>query len=58
MNVSTKPTHDIIYFLPLFILAHVSSLVPQCGFFDRARPPQDDDVSDQEQLTAEKSTEA
>uniref|UniRef100_A0A3B4C222 Integrin alpha-2 domain-containing protein n=1 Tax=Pygocentrus nattereri TaxID=42514 RepID=A0A3B4C222_PYGNA len=30
----------------------------RCGFFDRARPPKDDDVSDREQLTAEKSTEA
>ncbi|KAK1806683.1 hypothetical protein P4O66_005184, partial [Electrophorus voltai] len=29
-----------------------------CGFFDRARPPKDDDVSDREQLTAEKSAEA
>ncbi len=34
------------------------ALLLQCGFFDRARPPKDDDVSDREQLTAEKSTDA
>ena len=30
----------------------------QCGFFDRARPPADDNVSDQEQLTADQTGDA
>ena len=31
---------------------------PQCGFFDRARPPADDNVSDQEQLTSDHTGDA
>lgn len=30
----------------------------QCGFFDRAKPPSDDNVSDQEQLTADQTGDA
>uniref|UniRef100_A0A8C5AZ44 Integrin, alpha 8 n=1 Tax=Gadus morhua TaxID=8049 RepID=A0A8C5AZ44_GADMO len=29
-----------------------------CGFFDRARPPVDDDISDREQLTSDQSADA
>ncbi len=31
---------------------------PQCGFFDRARPPADDNISDQEQLTSDQTGDA
>uniref|UniRef100_A0A671M3F4 Integrin alpha-8-like n=1 Tax=Sinocyclocheilus anshuiensis TaxID=1608454 RepID=A0A671M3F4_9TELE len=44
--------------LGLLVLAMLSLAMWKCGFFDRARPPKDDDVSDREQLTAEKSTDA
>ncbi|XP_053083807.1 integrin alpha-8 [Pangasianodon hypophthalmus] len=44
--------------LGLLVLAFLTLVMWKCGFFDRARPPKDDDVSDREQLTAEKSTEA
>uniref|UniRef100_A0A8B9KGA5 Integrin, alpha 8 n=1 Tax=Astyanax mexicanus TaxID=7994 RepID=A0A8B9KGA5_ASTMX len=44
--------------LGLLVLAILTLAMWKCGFFDRARPPKDDDVSDREQLTAEKSTEA
>uniref|UniRef100_A0A9J8D6Z0 Integrin subunit alpha 8 n=1 Tax=Cyprinus carpio carpio TaxID=630221 RepID=A0A9J8D6Z0_CYPCA len=44
--------------LGLLVLAVLSLAMWKCGFFDRARPPKDDDVSDREQLTAEKSTDA
>ncbi|XP_076869244.1 integrin alpha-8 [Brachyhypopomus gauderio] len=44
--------------LGLLVLAILTLAMWKCGFFDRARPPKDDDVSDQEQLTAEKSVEA
>uniref|UniRef100_A0A672QE41 Integrin subunit alpha 8 n=1 Tax=Sinocyclocheilus grahami TaxID=75366 RepID=A0A672QE41_SINGR len=44
--------------LGLLVLAMLSLAMWKCGFFDRARPPKDDDVSDRKQLTAEKSTDA
>ncbi|XP_030641281.1 integrin alpha-8 [Chanos chanos] len=45
--------------LGLLVLAMLTLAMWKCGFFDRARPPKDDDVSDREQLTGgEKSTEA
>ncbi|XP_016144729.1 integrin alpha-8-like [Sinocyclocheilus grahami] len=44
--------------LGLLVLAMLSLAMWKCGFFDRARPPKDDDVSDREQLTSEKSTDA
>ncbi|XP_052475300.1 integrin alpha-8 [Carassius gibelio] len=44
--------------LGLLVLAMLSLAMWKCGFFDRARPPKDSDVSDREQLTAKKSTDA
>ncbi|XP_041101408.1 integrin alpha-8-like [Polyodon spathula] len=41
--------------LGLLVLAILTLVMWKCGFFDRARPPKDD-ISDQEQLTSEKST--
>uniref|UniRef100_A0A8C1XKZ0 Integrin, alpha 8 n=1 Tax=Cyprinus carpio TaxID=7962 RepID=A0A8C1XKZ0_CYPCA len=54
---------QILIICSLYFFLFLTRLVPcallfQCGFFDRARPPKDDDVSDREQLTAEKSTDA
>ncbi|MGH0178186.1 UNVERIFIED_CONTAM: hypothetical protein FKN15_077559 [Acipenser sinensis] len=43
--------------LGLLVLAILTLVMWKCGFFDRARPPKDD-ISDQEQLTSEKSTDA
>ncbi|XP_041961815.1 LOW QUALITY PROTEIN: integrin alpha-8 [Alosa sapidissima] len=44
--------------LGLLVLAMLTVAMWKCGFFDRARPPKDDDVSDREQLTGDKSTDA
>lgn len=42
--------------LGLLVLAMLTVAMWKCGFFDRARPPKDDDVSDREQLTGDKAT--
>ncbi|KAG7475000.1 integrin alpha-8 [Solea senegalensis] len=39
--------------LGLLVLAMLTLAMWKCGFFDRARPPADDDVSDQERLTSD-----
>ncbi|XP_062395048.1 integrin alpha-8 [Sardina pilchardus] len=44
--------------LGLLVLAMLTVAMWKCGFFDRARPPKDEDVSDREQLTGDKSTDA
>ncbi|XP_076009857.1 integrin alpha-8 [Genypterus blacodes] len=44
--------------LGLLVLAMLTLAMWKCGFFDRARPPADDDVSDQEQLTSDQSADA
>nr|XP_054362405.1 integrin alpha-8 [Mirounga angustirostris] len=43
--------------LGLLVLAILTLALWKCGFFDRARPPQDD-MNDREQLTDKKATEA
>uniref|UniRef100_A0A452U8G5 Integrin subunit alpha 8 n=1 Tax=Ursus maritimus TaxID=29073 RepID=A0A452U8G5_URSMA len=43
--------------LGLLVLAILTLALWKCGFFDRARPPQDD-MNDREQLTDEKAAEA
>ncbi|XP_047454011.1 integrin alpha-8 [Mugil cephalus] len=44
--------------LGLLVLAMLTLAMWKCGFFDRARPPADDDISDQEQLTSEHAGDA
>uniref|UniRef100_A0AAY4DWF7 Integrin alpha-2 domain-containing protein n=1 Tax=Denticeps clupeoides TaxID=299321 RepID=A0AAY4DWF7_9TELE len=44
--------------LGLLVLAMLTLAMWKCGFFDRARPSKDDDVSDREQLTDDKLTDA
>lgn len=44
--------------LGLLVLAMLTLAMWKCGFFDRARPPAGDDVSDQEQLTSDKTGDA
>ncbi|XP_034030821.1 integrin alpha-8 [Thalassophryne amazonica] len=44
--------------LGLLVLAMLTMAMWKCGFFDRARPPADDDISDQEQLTSDQSADA
>ncbi|XP_032375332.1 integrin alpha-8 [Etheostoma spectabile] len=44
--------------LGLLMLAMLTLAMWKCGFFDRARPPADDDVSDQEQLTCDQTGDA
>uniref|UniRef100_A0A8C1XKE2 Integrin, alpha 8 n=1 Tax=Cyprinus carpio TaxID=7962 RepID=A0A8C1XKE2_CYPCA len=63
INNFCYPRDQILIICSLYFFLFLTRLVPcallfQCGFFDRARPPKDDDVSDREQLTAEKSTDA
>ncbi|XP_011603981.1 integrin alpha-8 [Takifugu rubripes] len=44
--------------LGLLVLAILTLAMWKCGFFDRAKPPGDDNVSDQEQLTADQTGDA
>lgn len=44
--------------LGLLVLAVLTLAMWKCGFFDRARPPADDDVSDQEKLTSDQTGDA
>ncbi|XP_040923620.1 integrin alpha-8 [Betta splendens] len=44
--------------LGLLVLAVLTLAMWKCGFFDRVRPPADDNVSDQEQLTSNQTGEA
>ncbi|XP_054477173.1 integrin alpha-8 [Anoplopoma fimbria] len=44
--------------LGLLVLAILTLAMWKCGFFDRARPPADDDVSDKEQLTSDQTGDA
>uniref|UniRef100_A0A671TQR3 Integrin subunit alpha 8 n=1 Tax=Sparus aurata TaxID=8175 RepID=A0A671TQR3_SPAAU len=44
--------------LGLLVLAMLTLAMWKCGFFDRARPPADDNVSDQEQLTSDHTGDA
>ncbi|XP_053289257.1 integrin alpha-8 [Pleuronectes platessa] len=62
-------TPDVLFAVPLWViilaillgllvLAMLTLAMWKCGFFDRARPPTDDNVSDQEQLTSDKTGDA
>ncbi|XP_032410543.1 integrin alpha-8 [Xiphophorus hellerii] len=44
--------------LGLLVLAMLTLAMWKCGFFDRARPPADDNVSDQEKLTSDQTGDA
>uniref|UniRef100_A0AAV2MCX5 Integrin alpha-2 domain-containing protein n=1 Tax=Knipowitschia caucasica TaxID=637954 RepID=A0AAV2MCX5_KNICA len=44
--------------LGLLVLAMLTLAMWKCGFFDRARPPADDNISDQEQLTSDRTSNA
>ncbi|XP_069392990.1 integrin alpha-8 [Paralichthys olivaceus] len=44
--------------LGLLVLAMLTLAMWKCGFFDRARPPTDGDVSDQEHLTSDQTGDA
>uniref|UniRef100_A0AAQ5XLX0 Integrin alpha-2 domain-containing protein n=1 Tax=Amphiprion ocellaris TaxID=80972 RepID=A0AAQ5XLX0_AMPOC len=44
--------------LGLLVLAMLTLAMWKCGFFDRARPPADEDISDQEQLTSDQTGDA
>uniref|UniRef100_A0A3Q0S6V7 Integrin subunit alpha 8 n=1 Tax=Amphilophus citrinellus TaxID=61819 RepID=A0A3Q0S6V7_AMPCI len=44
--------------LGLLVLAILTLAMWKCGFFDRARPPANDDISDQEQLTSDQTGDA
>uniref|UniRef100_A0A669E7L8 Integrin, alpha 8 n=1 Tax=Oreochromis niloticus TaxID=8128 RepID=A0A669E7L8_ORENI len=44
--------------LGLLVLAILTLAMWKCGFFDRARPPADDDISDQEKLTSDQTGDA
>ncbi|RVE62629.1 hypothetical protein OJAV_G00158900 [Oryzias javanicus] len=44
--------------LGLLVLAILTLAMWKCGFFDRARPPADDDISDQEKLTSDQAGDA
>lgn len=44
--------------LGLLVLAMLTLAMWKCGFFDRARPPANDDVSDQEHLTSDQTGDA
>uniref|UniRef100_A0A8C9XZY7 Integrin subunit alpha 8 n=1 Tax=Sander lucioperca TaxID=283035 RepID=A0A8C9XZY7_SANLU len=44
--------------LGLLVLAMLTLAMWKCGFFDRARPPADDNISDQEQLTCDQTGDA
>nr|XP_040020836.1 integrin alpha-8 [Gasterosteus aculeatus aculeatus] len=44
--------------LGLLVLAMLTLAMWKCGFFDRARPPADDDVADHEKLTSEETGDA
>ncbi|KAJ0000357.1 hypothetical protein NQD34_012199 [Periophthalmus magnuspinnatus] len=44
--------------LGLLVFAMLTLAMWKCGFFDRARPPANDDVSDQEQLTSDHTGDA
>ncbi|XP_054637113.1 integrin alpha-8 [Dunckerocampus dactyliophorus] len=44
--------------LGLLVLAMLTLAMWKCGFFDRARPPADDNISDQEQLTSDQTGDA
>ncbi|XP_070690877.1 integrin alpha-8 [Pempheris klunzingeri] len=62
-------TPDVLFAVPLWViilaillgllvLAMLTLAMWKCGFFDRARPPADDNVSDQEQLTSDQTGDA
>ncbi|XP_062320684.1 integrin alpha-8 [Osmerus eperlanus] len=44
--------------LGLLVLAILTLAMWKCGFFDRARPPAGDDISDREQLTSDQAADA
>ncbi|XP_038125456.1 integrin alpha-8 [Cyprinodon tularosa] len=44
--------------LGLLVLAMLTLAMWKCGFFDRARPPADDNISDQEKLTSDQTGDA
>ncbi|XP_062256232.1 integrin alpha-8 [Platichthys flesus] len=62
-------TPDVLFAVPLWViilaillgllvLAMLTLAMWKCGFFDRARPPTDDNVSDQERLTSDQTGDA